>query len=643
MRFSGTGVLYTALLLVTSVNSLKFDKACNTKYGKLTAKQLIDKSIDFQPKLAKAGVDGLDAVIEVLKYQSETPGAKKPTGSKKELDRIIATYRILFGDIMAKNDDGTPNPNFKSEAADHIAAMKTTRDTLNRMSKPGSPDLIIHCNDDWLSERGPKSMAASKPTAPATSGSQYFYDTDRNRWVSVKGGKPCQGDKAVVTSANKKLSGTSREKGPERITFCPSYLRRQHQLEKDKQSHLWDIPTTKLPDTFTTYTAAGKKDKTLPFHISAFGSKIVAKWFHESMRTELFDSNSNNSSDKKISGSGTSSLAYGFDGAVNLVKQKEGKNVAESSLSIDNILYWCLALYYDKWLWSTGKPEDPSVLSTAPAKVASVDEGFQVEAAAKKGGSKKTKEPADQPKTEASPPKTEAPVDTPKTDKPADPPKTSAVAAPLPPSSQGPSSSPPSSQAALPASSEAPPPTNNPTPSASIPQTNQPLSTQLPQVSAPVSPSNKPASSLSTPLSGIVSMSRSVSMTKSVHTSCSNTLCTLPSSSASPTSSGAVPQETFESEPMNAGSMTAGEIAAVAAAIASEQVAAMALWDQVLTDMGLPSETIQGDPSASMGTGLPMATGGAGGAMNGTWAMPTLKTREGRYGVRERRMYDFAS
>lgn len=224
MKLFGADVFCTVLLLITSTNAfsfdlskraLKFDDSCNTKYGKLTAKQLIDKSIDFQPKLAKAGKDSLDTLIAALEYQSKVPGAKKPSASKKELDKIIATYRVVFGDLQAKNDDGTPNPNFKKEAADHIAAMKVTRDSLNRMTKPGNPDLIIHCNDDWLSERAPKT-AAPKPTAPLSSGSKYFYDMDRKRWVSVKGGKPCQGNKAAVTTMNKKLSGKSREKGPER-------------------------------------------------------------------------------------------------------------------------------------------------------------------------------------------------------------------------------------------------------------------------------------------------------------------------------------------------------------------------------------------------------------------------------------------
>lgn len=88
----------------------------------------------------------------------------------------------------------------------------------------------------------------------------------------------------------------------------------------------------------------------------------------------------------------------------------------------------------------------------------------------------------------------------------------------------------------------------------------------------------------------------------------------------------------------------------IAESITTEQVVAMGLWDQILTEMGLPaespSETVEGDPTASAGTGLPMATGGAGGAANGTWSMPVLRAREGdaiRGSVRERRMYDYAS
>lgn len=409
-----------------------------------------------------------------------------------------------------------------------------------------------------------------------------------------------------------------------RVTFCKEYLKRQQQLEKDKQPHLWDVSKTKLPETFTTYTQAGKKDQTLPFHISAFGKKMGAKWFHEFMHTELFHPTMNHFSDKKVPDAqgGTGGVAYGFDGAAGLAKHK---GIAESSRNIENILYWSLAMYYDKWLWSTGNPQDPSTLTTPPAKAARTvgDDSFEVEVAAKKPKIP-TKKPAD-------PPKTDKPADPPKTDRPADPPKTSV--APPAPSSQAPA--PPATSAVM------PPPAGSATPPASAPQTSAPASASKPTTTPSISNSISRASDS---VSGSITASNSLS-----RASCSNTLCTRTSSSASPTSSEAVPEETFESEPMNAGSMAADEIIALAGTIATEQIAAMALWDQTLVEMDLPteselpSETIEGDPTASLGTGLPSATGGAGGAANGTWTMPALKARQGKNGVAERTMYDYAS
>lgn len=225
MKLLGADILCTALLLVSSVDAfsfdlskraLKFDASCNTKYGSLTAKQMIDKSIDFQPKLAKAGETSLDILIAALEFQIKAPGAKKPRASKSELDRIIATYRVIFGDIQAKNADGTPNPNFEAEAKKHITAIKVTRESLGRMTKSGKPNLIFHCDDEWLTTKPPKT-APAKPTKKLAPGSEYLFDTDRNKWKAYKGGKPCKGNKAVVTITNQK-----GETGPERYRNIPN-------------------------------------------------------------------------------------------------------------------------------------------------------------------------------------------------------------------------------------------------------------------------------------------------------------------------------------------------------------------------------------------------------------------------------------
>lgn len=217
MRLFSADVLCAALLLVSSANAttdlskraLKYDKSCNTKYGKLTGKQLIDKSMDFQPKLAKAGKDSLDTLIAALEFQINAAGAKKPQASKEELDRIIATYRVIFGDIQAMNEDGTENPEFEAEAKKHITAIKITRDSLERAARPGKPDLVVHCDDEWLNSN-PGKTAPPKPSGKLVAGSQYLYDMDRKKWKKYKG-KPCEGNQGVVISTNRK-----GEKGPER-------------------------------------------------------------------------------------------------------------------------------------------------------------------------------------------------------------------------------------------------------------------------------------------------------------------------------------------------------------------------------------------------------------------------------------------
>ena len=119
-----------------------------------------------------------------------------------------------------------------------------------------------------------------------------------------------------------------------------------------------------MPATFNNYNTANVKTETLPFHISAFGKKIGAKWFRQFMQTELFNPGMNVFSDKKIPDSqgGTGGKAYGFNGATGLAKNK---GIGESSKNIESILYWSLAMYYDKWVWSTGNPVVPT--AAAPA------------------------------------------------------------------------------------------------------------------------------------------------------------------------------------------------------------------------------------------------------------------------------------
>jgi hypothetical protein len=184
---------------------MEFDKSCDVRYGKMTAKEYINRSIQFMPGLATAGKEGLEIVTQALRSKSGGEGAAEPSVPLDQVKRIVATYRVLFGDIKVKD------PNFAADAQDHIAKIRDTMSSLDRMIKTKKPNLIIHCNDDWL-DANPKAPKDKKPTQAPDKGHVWVYDTDRNEWEQLKGGKPCQGQNAAMTYINKSAAEKRKER-----------------------------------------------------------------------------------------------------------------------------------------------------------------------------------------------------------------------------------------------------------------------------------------------------------------------------------------------------------------------------------------------------------------------------------------------
>ncbi|KAF2187598.1 hypothetical protein K469DRAFT_748855 [Zopfia rhizophila CBS 207.26] len=516
MRIFNFEFLCASLLLLTGVDALpstqlakralSFDASCNTKYGKLTAKQYLEKSMDLMPDMAKSGKDALDKVVEQINWQlAGSPEASKPNMDVKDWSRIKKTYFQLFGELTKDN--------FMTEAPKHVSNLKLVQESLSRMMKSRRPDLIIHCNDDWLKEENDQGAAGKPPTEPKLKGPSYkwLYDTDRKEWIQKKGGKPCKGRKSAVTFIN-----DDTDKRQERITFCKAYFDIQAELEKDGQPQIWDLDKKNLPAKFKNYASGGVTED---FHVSAFGRKFGTKWFHEFQHTHLFNPKKNEIKDQEIAG-GPDGAAYTWEWTTKLAKQKGN---ALATRNVENILYWCITMYFDEYKWSTGNP----VKVNAPA-------GIPAPAAGEKRAAAKPK-----------PPKTQKPADPPKSTKAADPPKSTKAADP-------------------PKSSETP---------------SRPSSTQAPNSSRAVSSASASKSSVAS--SGITSasVSRSVSsssMSITSSASCSSTLCTLTtkgsSSSASSTSSGRVAIYTDEAEAIGIDDMKAAAITAVAASIASAEL-----------------------------------------------------------------------
>ncbi|KAF2179999.1 hypothetical protein K469DRAFT_796750 [Zopfia rhizophila CBS 207.26] len=286
-----------------------YDTSCDIKYGSLTAKQYVEKGIDFMPSLAKAGQDGVNNVMQTFRWRTNETGWTRPNVTTDDFNRISASYRIIFGNLIVGG-----NPNFVEETKHHIDRLQLVSESLNRAAAySGSrrPDLIVHCSDDWLKTSEPDKEHKYFPKEPTLpEGYEWF------------------------------------------ITFCKALFETQAQLQLDSQPQIWDLNPKKSTRTSKNY-ADNKVDQ---FHMPTFSRKIGFAFFHQFMHAHLFNSNTNEFKEQEFAG-GQEDKVYGFDGVVGLVGVLVGaKDVAKSARNIENIWYWCLAVYFDEYKWHLGYP-----------------------------------------------------------------------------------------------------------------------------------------------------------------------------------------------------------------------------------------------------------------------------------------------
>ncbi|KAI9864254.1 MAG: hypothetical protein M1813_003172 [Trichoglossum hirsutum] len=140
------------------------DATCDRQYGSFTARSLIVSNMDLTPAMAQAGSGALGKVVQSLQKDP-------PTWGPGEQDRILKMYTTFFG-----------NP--KGSAGDHISRIGLIRSGLSNLAATSSsspPDIIIHCDDSWLTEN------ALEGAPPRPDGGDpnkiWFYDIDRTEWT----------------------------------------------------------------------------------------------------------------------------------------------------------------------------------------------------------------------------------------------------------------------------------------------------------------------------------------------------------------------------------------------------------------------------------------------------------------------------
>ncbi len=177
--------------------ALQWDSTCDTNYDGVTARALLEASMDLAPKMAQAGSDALDKVSKIINAGLQNPQTD-PGISQEETTRIKQLYKELFG---------TPKRSDSARHLTQIELIKMSLSNIARTSKSNPPDLIMHCDDSWLLQSAPEGQPP-KPTEVLEAGKEWLFDTDRKEW-QVWPGKPCVGQRSGVTTINH--DGESRQ------------------------------------------------------------------------------------------------------------------------------------------------------------------------------------------------------------------------------------------------------------------------------------------------------------------------------------------------------------------------------------------------------------------------------------------------
>ncbi|KAJ4296862.1 hypothetical protein N0V90_006910 [Kalmusia sp. IMI 367209] len=564
----------------------------------MTAKQWVEKAWPGIRPLARAGKDGLEKIVKVLEYQAGITESKPTDVDDEEWERLSALYQVLFGEITKENiETGEENGDFQADAQQHIERISKMTRALQHLTAASRTNVKLHCDDKWLMDTDPSTKKGYQGSTPLQPGNKWLFNTDSKSWKQYPSGRPCQGKRAAVT-----FTGKPGQNFPESMTICPAYFTIQATLESKKQTPLWALKPT-LPKQYWNMADNRVDD----YHLAAFGRMIGMKLFHELMHTQAFWNQPRLYFDDMLLKNGD--VAYGFDGAATLAKE----DPAKAARNIDTLVYWSLAMHFNKYRWETGYarlPGETSAESETPA--AGDPESSTIEKRVPKGGRGGGRGGGSGGGSGGSTPsKSVAPP----------PPPPISTPTPLSPPPSTPTPPPP------PASTPAPPPPpsspHTPPPPPSSSQRSSSPSTQLPSTSEPT------ITSLAT-----VTSSASHSGTTTHRSSCSGTLCTSTVTHSascsgtgtrkvcpSSTQSGHEEIVTAKPEPLTAGDMSGSEKTNLAAGVlAWEAAGGLALWNMALPGtMGdltdVPTEV------ASAGMSLPTGTVGNGTLGNGTFTV----------------------
>lgn len=183
-------------------------------------KKVLETSMDEAVKLAKAGSDGLEMILDMLTDEKKRYYALE----EPQRNRYKETYFTFFGRITKKDQFDQ----YRSRAT----AIKTVLDRVTPLTKEKWPEQItFFCDstyyqdkdengDTWKDVKPPKD-------APAKPSRVWKYDYHQKIWTEAILQTDCKAEGSTVAAFTANLNANNdggKEKPSDRITFCPAWF-----------------------------------------------------------------------------------------------------------------------------------------------------------------------------------------------------------------------------------------------------------------------------------------------------------------------------------------------------------------------------------------------------------------------------------
>ncbi|KAL9629089.1 MAG: hypothetical protein Q9164_007026, partial [Protoblastenia rupestris] len=224
--------------------------------------------------------------------------------------------------------------------------IKTVLDRVSPLTTESWPEQItFFCDSTYYQDKDDEEntwdQVSPPKEAPAKNSRVWKYDYHQKIWSEVLKATDCNLSGTEVAGFTLRLNEDNdggKEKPSDRITFCPAWFE-----------------VIKSPEAGKSFTDLDPKaDIKKGMMMKEFARKAGRIFLHEHLHTYAF----NQMMDKSKILDDTAGVPGSYSATNAKILAEKPDTQDKANRNIENVVYWCIAMFYDEWNWSTLSADD---------------------------------------------------------------------------------------------------------------------------------------------------------------------------------------------------------------------------------------------------------------------------------------------